>query len=116
MDAYISNNPFAGHRLQTANVQGLDNIIIPQPPPPPTANTTARNSEPRRVSAKHHQLTKEPVQQQAVAPRPWWMRLLVDAVFVPFVQGFMLNLGTHWVRNWRRNGGLLGVFRRRKQQ
>ncbi|KAJ2825831.1 hypothetical protein IWW50_002669 [Coemansia erecta] len=45
--------------------------------------------------------------------RPWWARLLVDSMLVPFVQGFMLNLGIHWVRYWRRGGGLVGVFRGR---
>ncbi|KAJ2775422.1 hypothetical protein IWQ56_000060 [Coemansia nantahalensis] len=47
------------------------------------------------------------------ATRPWWVRLLVDAVAVPFLQGFMLTLGVHWIRRWRRAGGLLGVLRGR---
>ncbi|KAJ2692278.1 hypothetical protein H4R19_006184 [Coemansia spiralis] len=66
----------------------------PPPPPQPDGQLTAF-------------LTKRP------AARPWWMRLLVDAVAVPFLQGFMLTLGVHWIRNWRRAGGLLGVIRGR---
>ncbi|KAJ2783315.1 hypothetical protein H4R18_001761 [Coemansia javaensis] len=54
-----------------------------------------------------------PLLPKPPAERPWWLRLLVDAMVVPFAQGFMLTLGIHWVRYWRRAGGLVGLFRSR---
>ncbi|KAJ2623403.1 hypothetical protein GGI26_002441 [Coemansia sp. RSA 1358] len=101
--------------------QGLDNIILPQ-------NTSLyqewnanldrldaspRNRLQRQPEYSHATKAVQPNPAQIPHGRPWWMRLFVDSMLIPFVQGFMLNLGVHWIRSWRRSGGLLGVFRRR---
>ncbi|KAJ2665355.1 hypothetical protein IWW48_000244 [Coemansia sp. RSA 1200] len=66
-----------------------------------------------RFTTKAHHPSPLPSsqQRQPVVARSWWARVLVDAMLVPFVQGFMLNLGVHWVQYWRSTGGLLGLFR-----
>ncbi|PIA13788.1 hypothetical protein COEREDRAFT_17358 [Coemansia reversa NRRL 1564] len=110
---------------QTAEGQGATNVIVP---PTETlyeswqsVNTVRQEPQPyseERHSAGdpeiyHNRMSAISAQKPESEKRPWWMRLFLDAVVVPFVQGFMLNLGIHCIRHWRNNGGLVGVFRRR---
>ncbi|KAJ1841848.1 hypothetical protein LPJ70_004061 [Coemansia sp. RSA 2708] len=118
MEAAQSPSP----QPQVARVQGLNNIIVP---PDDTlyqawqVPDTPPGQAPPLYPMTRNGLIEKPDYSSLVsmAPQPnkksWWVRLLVDSMLVPFVQGFMLNLGIHWVKYWRRSGGLLGVFRGR---
>ncbi|KAJ1733727.1 hypothetical protein LPJ61_001418 [Coemansia biformis] len=77
--------------------------------PPPAYPTQARLGRDPRPGGQLVTYSAQPPSK-----RPWWVRLLVDSMAVPFLQGFMLTLGVHWIRHWRRSGGLLGIFRGRR--
>ncbi|KAJ1780231.1 hypothetical protein LPJ77_000627 [Coemansia sp. RSA 2523] len=119
MDTVPEHSPLP----QVAKIPGLDNIIVPQDTLYQTWQlpNTPPNQKPPLYSAllhgtrsnKHTNDSTLIAHKPQKANRPWWARLLVDSILVPFVQGFMLNLGIHWVHYWRRGGGLMGVFRNR---
>ncbi|KAJ2377030.1 hypothetical protein GGI05_006923, partial [Coemansia sp. RSA 2603] len=102
---------FGENRLYTTSIHGLDNVVVPQPPPDsqPSRQIKAEEVTGKRLTVLRTRRGEKLAAKQAPPPlpRPWWMRLLVDAMVLPFIQGFMLNIGVHWVRNWRRSGGLL---------
>ncbi|KAJ2707545.1 hypothetical protein FB645_000722 [Coemansia sp. IMI 203386] len=102
-------------QIYRASIPGLENVVIPQPPPSyqPILTTQMKPVSRKRDSRESDE--RQNAGNQVVSPRPLWMRIIVDAMFVPFIQGFMLNIGAHWVRNWRRNGGLLALFKRRSK-
>ncbi|KAJ2860538.1 hypothetical protein GGI22_002692, partial [Coemansia erecta] len=102
--------------MYIASVPGLDTIIVPREvhDGPRWDDSDSSNSLPnkfRRHPRHAHNPTRGNVKAvQAKPDRSWWMRLLVDSMFIPFVQGFMLNMGVHWIQYWRRTGGVLGMF------
>ncbi|KAJ1666996.1 hypothetical protein IW140_002208 [Coemansia sp. RSA 1813] len=105
-----------------AGVPGLNNSIVPReihydPKWEDSDASDILDSPPNGKFHRHPIYARKTSRNQTnmvqVAPgRSWWLRLLVDSMLIPFVQGFMLNMGVHWIRYWRGTGGLLGVFRR----
>ncbi|ORX73909.1 hypothetical protein DL89DRAFT_263916 [Linderina pennispora] len=85
--------------LYSAHVSGIGRVLVPHPPQP-----QPHPAEPPKTTRPLPPLGK-----------PWWKRLFVDAMLIPFVQGFTLSIATQWARHWRRIGGLVGVIRRRLQ-
>ncbi|KAJ2617274.1 hypothetical protein H4S08_000375 [Coemansia sp. RSA 1365] len=111
---------------QTAEDQSATNVIVP---PVNTLYDSWQSVDtvrgiPQLYSEERHSVGDSEIYYNRMSPisaqkpesekRPWWMRLFLDAVVVPFVQGFMLNLGIHFIKHWRNNGGLVGVFRQRR--
>ncbi|KAJ2501934.1 hypothetical protein GGI11_007754 [Coemansia sp. RSA 2049] len=97
--AHIATTAVPRERLAHSDLQAWD-----------SDSSSSGQSGALRRRHDHHS-SPFPQQHQPVAVRSWWARVLVDAMLVPFVQGFMLNLGVHWVQYWRSTGGLLGLFR-----
>ncbi|KAJ1799976.1 hypothetical protein LPJ59_001445 [Coemansia sp. RSA 2399] len=104
--------------MYIASVPGLDTIIVPREghDDPRWEDSDSSGSLPNKLR-RHPQHARNPIRGsvkavQAKPGRSWWMRLLVDSMLIPFAQGFMLNMGVHWIQYWRRTGGVLGVFRR----
>ncbi|KAJ1646809.1 hypothetical protein J3B02_005376 [Coemansia erecta] len=97
------------NQVYRTSISGLDNIVIPHPPQSYQQANHERNDKEKTREGDQQQLKED---QVVVSRRSLWMRIIVDAMFVPFIQGFMLNIGTHWVRNWRKSGGLIGLFKR----
>ncbi|KAI8324686.1 hypothetical protein GQ54DRAFT_55372 [Martensiomyces pterosporus] len=100
--------------VPTANIQGIGRVVLP-----PQESLYQQFD---RTHADASELTRNGAQgtekdagndRASVVRKPWWQMLFVDAMLVPFVQGFMLNIAINWARHWRRSGGLVGVIRRR---
>ncbi|KAJ2001301.1 hypothetical protein GGI04_003517 [Coemansia thaxteri] len=91
---------------QAALSHGTNNVVLP-----PSSPHVLPDS-PMDAGSGNPGLGTELVPPQQT--RPWWQRLLIDAMLVPFTQSFMLSIAVNWVRYWRQTGGLLGLFRSRR--
>ncbi|KAJ2331856.1 hypothetical protein GGI00_003064 [Coemansia sp. RSA 2681] len=104
-----------------AYVHGINNVIFPPAADssafPTRGNTRSRSSSFDSAFSAHGSKGQIVAAHAATqVSKPWWQRLLIDAMLIPFTQGFMLTLAVNWVRYWRQTGGLMGLFRSRRSK
>ncbi|KAJ2747965.1 hypothetical protein GGI20_000052 [Coemansia sp. BCRC 34301] len=94
-------------------VHGINNVMFPPSALATLDNTRSRRSSLDSTAAGSHSSNRQILSTHSAVQvdKPWWQRLLIDAMLVPFTQGFMLTLAANWVRYWRQTGGLMGLFR-----